>query len=56
MKYQVQNLIKKKKREFYEANLRQKINEPKELWKTIKTMGLRSKMETAPNICVKNKN
>ena len=55
MKYQVQNLIKKKKREFYEANLRQKINEPKELWKTLKTMGLRSKMETAPNICVKTK-
>ena len=32
VKYQVQNLIRKKKREFYEINLRQKINKPKELW------------------------
>ena len=31
VKYQVQNLVRKKKREFYEANLRQKINKPKEL-------------------------
>ena len=37
VKYQVQNLIRKKKREFYETNLRQKINKPKELWKTLKS-------------------
>ena len=35
VKYQVQNLIRKKKREFYETNLRQKINKLKELWKTL---------------------
>ena len=40
VKYQVQNLTRKKKREFYETNLRQKINKPKELWKTLKSMGL----------------
>ena len=55
-KYQVQNLIRKKKREFYETNLRQKINTPKELWKTLKSMGLPSKVVTASNICLKDKN
>ena len=30
-KYQVQNFIRKKKEEFYETNLRQKINKPKKL-------------------------
>ena len=56
VKYQVQNLIRKKKREFYETNLRQKINKPKELWKTLKSMGLPSKVVTASNICLKDKN
>ena len=31
VKYQVQNLVRKKKREFCETNLRQKINKPKGL-------------------------
>ena len=56
VKYQVQNLIRKKKREFYETNLRQKINKPKELLKTLKSMGLPSKAVTASNICLKDKN
>ena len=56
VKYQVQNLIRKKKRQFYETNLRQKINQPKELWKTLKSMGLPSKAVTASNICLKDKN
>ena len=56
VKYQVQNLIRKKKREFYETNLRQKINKPKELWKTLKWLGLPSKAVTASNICLKDKN
>ena len=33
VKHQVQNLIRKKKREFYETNLRQKINKPKNFGK-----------------------
>ena len=45
VKYQVQNLIRKKKREL-----------PKELWKTLKSMGLPSKAVTASNICLKDKN
>ena len=40
VKYQVQNLIRKKKREFYETNLRLKINKPKELWENLKSLGL----------------
>ena len=56
VKYQVQNLIWRKKREFYETNLRQKINKPKELWKTLKSMSLPFKAVTALNICLKNKN
>ena len=55
-KYQVQNLIWRKKREFYETNLRQKINKPKELWKTLKSKSLPFKAVTAFNICLKNKN
>ena len=56
VKYQVQNLIWKKKREFYETNLRQKINKPKELSKTLKSMGLPSKAVATSNICLKDKN
>ena len=55
-KYQVQNLIRKKKREFYETNVGQKINKPKEPWKTLKSTGLPSKVVTASNICLKVKN
>ena len=54
VKYQVQNLIRKKKREFYETNLRQKINKPKELWKT--SLGVPFKGVTASNICLRGKN
>ena len=56
VKYQVQNLIRKKKRDFYETNLGQKINKTKELWKTLKSMGLPSKVVTASNIYLKDKN
>ena len=56
VKYQFHNLIRKKKREFYEANIRQKINKPKELWKALKFTGLPSKAVTASNICLKDKN
>ena len=56
VKYQVQNLIRKKKRKLYETNLRQKKNKLKELWKRLKSMGLPSKAVTASNICLKSKN
>ena len=44
------------RKEFYETNLRQKINKPKELCKTLKSMGLPSKAVTASKICLKGKN
>ena len=56
VKYEVQNLIRKKKREFYETNLKQNINKPKGLWKTLKSMGLPSKAVRASKICLKDKN
>ena len=37
---QIQKLIKKEKRNFYEFNFEQKINKPKELCKTFKFYGL----------------
>ena len=43
-------------RDFYEINLMQKINKPKELRKTLEPMGLSSKAESASNICLKDKN
>ena len=43
------NLIKQK-RDFYEINLKQKINKPKELRKTLKSMGLPSNAASASNI------
>ena len=56
VKHEVQNLIRKKKREFHETNLTQKLNKSGEPWKTLKSMGLPSKSVTASNICLKGKN
>ena len=56
VKYEVQNLIRKNKREFYDTNLRQKINKPNDLWKILKSIDLPSKAVTASSICLKDKN
>ena len=53
---QVKKLIQKMKRNFYEINLKQKINKPKELWEILKSMGLSSKAASASNICLKERN
>ena len=53
---QLQKLIKNKKWSFYEINFQQKINKPKELWKTLKSMGMPSKAASASNICLKVRN
>ena len=42
-------LWEKKKRGFCKTNLRQKINRPKKLWKTLKSIGSPSKDVTASN-------
>ena len=53
---QVQKLIKKKKPNFYEINLKQKINKPEELWKTLKSMSWPSKSASPSNICLRDRN
>ena len=50
---QVQELIKKKKRNLYEINLKQKRNK---LWKTLESMSLLSKAASVSNICLKDRN
>ena len=46
----------KTKEKFYETNLKQKINKPRELWETLNSMSLSSKAVIASNICLKDKN
>ena len=53
---QVQQNLIKKKRNFYEINFEQKINKLKEVWKTLKSMGLPSKGASALNNCSKDEN
>ena len=53
----VSNLIKKKKKEFYEERLKENIGKPKELWKTLKDLGLPSKNTTSTSkICLQENN
>ena len=42
-RYSVQNLITKKKKEFFENKLKECIGKPKDLWKAIKSLGLPKK-------------
>ena len=42
-RYSVQNLITKKKKEFFENKLKECIGKPKDLWKDIKSLGLPKK-------------
>ncbi len=51
----VQNLIKSKKRNFFKNKLTENIGKPKELWKTLKDIGLSTKNSTTANICLKDK-
>ena len=39
-KYNAQKLIKQKKIEFFNTKLTENIGKPKELWKSLKTLGL----------------
>ena len=39
----MQNLIAKKKKQFFENKLKECISKPKDLWKAIKSLGLRNK-------------
>ena len=50
----VQRLIKKKKKEFVTGQLEQNIGKPKDLWKTLKSMGLSAKSSSDTKICLKD--
>ena len=53
-KYLVHKMIKSKKRLFIENKLKENIGKPKELWETLKSLGLPSKVTPLMNICLKN--
>ena len=46
-------MIKNKKKTFYHTKLKENIGKPKELWKTLKTLGLPSKKAPPTKICLK---
>ena len=52
----VQNLIKAKKKRYVDCKLRENVSKPKELWKTLKDLGLQSKSSKSeqPNVCLKD--
>ena len=54
--FQMLYIDKKELINFYEINLKQKINKPKELWKTLKSMGFPSKTVSPSNTCLKDRN
>ena len=49
-----QRLIKRKKKDFVTGQLEQNIGKPKDLWKTLKSMGLSSKANSNTKICLKD--
>ena len=52
-KNRVQNLIKKKKKEYYENKILENTGKPKELWKALKSMGIENKKDPGLNFCLK---
>ena len=50
----VQHLINKKKKTFVVGKLNENIGKPKELWKSLKSLGLPSKKATLSSICLEN--
>ena len=49
----VQHLITHKKRIYYENKLKENIGKPKELWKTLKSLGLPNKKSSSSTFCLK---
>ena len=48
------NLLKTKKRNFYQEKLRENVGKPKELWKAIKSLGLPSKITPVSHVSPKD--
>ena len=55
MRYNTQKLIKQKKTEFFKTKLAENIGKLKELWKSLKTLGIASIKSPFTNICLKTK-
>mgnify|MGYP001792126289 FL=1 len=54
-KYICRNLIKNKKKVFLEKKFNENAGKPKELWKTLKSLGLPHKSTETSNFCLQNK-
>ena len=52
----VQNLIRRKKKAYFENKLKENIKKPKKLWKTLKQLGLPDKRSPSTNICLETEN
>ena len=50
----VQRLVKRKKKEFIVTKLEQNIGKPKDLWNTVKSLGISSKSNCTSKICLKS--
>ena len=51
----VQNLIRKKKKAYFEEKLKANTANPKKLWETLKELGLQNNRSPSSNICLKKK-
>ena len=51
----VQNLIRKKKKAYFEEKLKANTENPKKPWETLKELGLKNKRSPSSDICVKKK-
>ena len=51
----VQNLIRRKKKAYFEEKLKENTRNPKKLWKILKQLGLSDK-RSSTNICLEAKN
>ena len=52
-KKKVTDLIKLKKHDFFKNKLNENIGDPKNLWKTLQSLGLPKKTSSVSNICLK---
>ena len=48
----LKNIIQKKKRTFFQDKLKEKSNNSKELWKTLKSLGMNSKNMNQSKVCL----
>ena len=52
-RHTVQNLIRKKKKAYFEEKIKENTANPKKLWKTLKQLGLPEKRLPCTDVCLK---